>query len=199
MRSQCPECGQPVKQENLATHLGRVHPRVPRSKYGNLHVPKPRRTGPRLAGWIPVAAVVLAVTVLAGAFFVSSGGGPGPKFYADHLTYDFGHVEQTTHDHSFPIENRGESDLRVFELSSSCDCTSAHVVIGGVAGPHFSMHDKPDWVGVIPPWTSATLVVLYDAVQMPDLYTGPRAVYLRTNDPGNPEVTFTVQVHEPPP
>jgi len=193
VRKRCPECGQPVKEENLAEHLGRVHPNLPRRRYKELQIAKPQNVRSGSRGWVPYAVVIVAVTLGAGLFFAS---GQGPAFYADHLRYDLGHVSQTTVEHSFSFENRGEKDLRVWGISSSCDCTSAHVIIGGVQGPHIGMHTEGTWEGRIPPGASATLVAVYDATQMPDLYVGSREIYVRTNDPAQSMVTFTILVDE---
>lgn len=198
MRARCPECGQPVKEENLGDHVANVHPSIPRRRYKEMQI-RPPPASPALK-WVPVVAVVLAA-ILAGALYVatlppSSGNSGVPRFYAPTKTYDFGHVPQITVEHNFTIENRGWGDLKILDLSSSCDCTSSHMIIRGVQSPHFGMHEKPSWTGTIYPGTSATLVVLYDATQMPDLYVGPRSVYVRTNDPANPEVEFVITVHE---
>jgi len=203
VRKRCPECGQPVKEGNLGEHVARVHPSIPRRKYAEMKIRRPRGAGRGSTAWVAVAILLAAVTIGAGLYFATarppSGSGGPPAFYAPTKFYDFGHVDQVTVEHAFTFQNQGVGDLKVWGLTSSCDCTSAHVVIGGVEGPHFSMHEKPDWTGTVPPWTTATLVVVYDAMQMPDLYAGERSVYMRTNDGANAEVTFIIQVHEPPP
>lgn len=203
MRKRCPECGQPVKEDNLGEHVARVHPAIPRRRYAEMKIRRPRSARRGTPLWLPLATV-LVVLAVAGALYIATlrpttpSGGP-PSFSADHTFYNFGHVEQVTVEHAFPIRNGGPGDLKVWGLQSSCDCTSAHIVIGGVEGPHFDMHNTPDWVGTVPPLTSASLVVVYDAVQMPDLYDGQRSVYLRTSDGAKSEVTFVIQVHESPP
>jgi hypothetical protein len=58
------------------------------------------------------------------------------------------------------------------------------------------MHDNPAWTGRLAPGASATLVVLYDANEHPDLYVGERSVFVRTDDPGNPEFEFRIRVAE---
>jgi len=194
MRRHCPECGQPVKEENLAAHLEKVHPKVSRRQYEELRIPQPRRTRRSRPGWVPYAVVLVAATVGAGLYFASTG--PKPVFYASHQLYDFGQVPQATVNHSFTFENRGESELKVWGLSSSCDCTSGHVIIGGVQGPHLGMHTDSPWEGKVSPGMSGTLVAMYDATQMPDLYVGSRLLYLQTNDPAQPMVTFTILVNE---
>ena len=199
MRRRCPECGQPVKAENLAAHLGRVHPRVSRSKYGDLHVPKPRGARRGIAAWLPLAAIVMAVLVAAGVYFVivqrGLGSGSG-KFYADHTFYDLGSVSQTVSQHTFTFQNRGEGALSLDGVWTSCGCTTAHIVIGAQQSPHFGMHDNPPWSGKLAPGATATLVVLYDAAAMPDLYVGDRSIFVKTSDPGDPEPEFVIRVSE---
>jgi len=196
MQRRCPECGQSVKEENLAAHLGKVHPKVSPRKYGDLKIQKPRGARRRLPGWVPYAVVFVAVTVGAGLYFASTG--PKSLFYASHDSYDFGKVPQATVNHSFTFENRGEVEMRVWGLTSSCDCTAGHVIIGGVQGPHLGMHLDSPWVGTVSPGMTGTLVAMYDATQMPDRYEGTRQLYLQTNDPAHSTVTFTIHVDEGP-
>jgi len=96
----------------------------------------------------------------------------------------------------FPFTNTGDEGLTILAVWTSCGCTSAHLVIGGVESPHFGMHDNPAWTGRLAPGASATLVVLYDANEHPDLYVGERSVFVRTDDPGNPEFEFRIRVAE---
>lgn len=195
MRRPCPECKRPIKESNLGNHLARAHPDVPRRTYRKLGIEKPRPEN--RTPWATYAIVLAIVAVVTGVLFSSSPGPEGtPQFLADHTTFDFGHVPQGVSEHVFPIRNAGDGTLKIFDIQSSCGCTGGHMVIGGVEGPHFGMHDRPQWEGVIAPGSTAQLVVTYDATAHEDLYNGPRSVYLRTNDPSRSEVEFVIHVHE---
>jgi len=196
VRRPCPMCGQPIKEANLGEHVARLHPKVPRRKYAALRIPKPKAHPGRLPQWTAYAAVFIAALVGAGVYFaVAPGQGPG-RLAADHSSYDFGRVPQGVVEHSFPFTNAGDEGLTILAVWTSCGCTSAHLVIGGVESPHFGMHDNPAWTGRLAPGASATLVVLYDANEHPDLYVGERSVFVRTDDPGNPEFEFRIRVAE---
>ena len=200
MRRRCPECGQPVKEENLAEHLARAHPSVPRRKYREMNVRPPSR-GRAVAPWMPAVAILVAVAVGAGVFFAlqrSTPEGPvgGGRFGADHTFWDFGPVPQRVVDHSFTFRNDGVGDLVLSGAWTSCGCTTARIVIGGQGSPEFGMHSNPAWTGRVPPLGTATVVVSYDALEHPDLYVGERSVFLRTDDPELPEVEFRIAVRE---
>ena len=148
------------------------------------------------ARWVVYAAVLVAAFVGAGLFFATlPQGGPGRLSVAA-AYYDFGSVPQSVVEHTFTLTNAGEGDLSILSVWTSCGCTSAHFVIGGVQSPHFGMHDNPAWTGRVAPGASASLVVLYDATAHPDLFVGERSVFVRTNDPGNPEFEFKIRVNE---
>jgi len=197
VRRRCPKCGQPIKEANLGEHVARLHPEIPRRKYASLDIPDPRRRRPQGRPlWIPLAVVLIAALV-AGAVYLASVPREGPgRLTADHAFYDFGFVPQSVVEHSFPFTNQGDEALTILSVWTSCGCTSAHLLIGGVESPHFGMHDNPAWTGRVAPGASATLVVLYDATEHPDLYVGERSVFVRTDDPGNPEFEFRIRVTE---
>jgi len=44
MRAPCPECGQPIKEENLGDHVAKGHPSIPGRRYKELQVRAPRRS-----------------------------------------------------------------------------------------------------------------------------------------------------------
>jgi len=197
VRTTCPECGQPVKPENLGEHVSRVHPSIPRRRYQELGIRRPRGARTSAAAWAPYVAILLVVTVGAGLYFVASGpSGTGGRFFADHTYYDLGKVPQSTVEHTFSFENRGEGTLAIFGAWTSCGCTSARVVIGGSSSPVFGMHDNPPWEGRLVAGATATLVVQYDALAHPDLYVGDRSVFVKTNDGSAAEIEFRIHVDE---
>jgi len=198
MRTNCPECGQRVKEENLAEHMGRVHPSVSRKKYAELKIPKAPTASGNRGTWKPFVAVLLAGVLVAGIYFAVSRGASGGqgRVYADHAYYDFGHVQQAVSEHDFTFQNVGEGPLLIVGAWTSCGCTTARVEIGGDQSPQFGMHNNPAWTGRLAPGATAKLSVFYDATEMPDMYVGERSIFLKTDDPGNPEPEFVIHVHE---
>lgn len=93
----------------------------------------------------------------------------------------------------FTIENKGNKPLTLFKVSSSCDCTYGQVTIDGNKSPEFTMHSQNPWTGTIEPGKSAILNVIYRPFVMPVKGPVTRDVYLSTNDPNNPRMTFTVK------
>lgn len=193
MRTQCPVCRQPIKPANVAEHVARAHPRLPRREYRELQIPRPRRRGTGKA-WMPVAvAIVILVAV---ALTLGSNLSRQGRIGTDHTFYDLGEVPQAVVDHSFRLWNEGKADLLIQTVWTSCGCTSAHLVIRGEQSPHFGMHDNPRWQGRLAPGEESVLVVLYDATYHDDRYVGERSVFLRTTDPGAPEFEFRIRVAE---
>lgn len=195
MRRQCPECGQPVKVDNLGDHLARVHPDVPRRKYREMDIRPPRRAPGLAAMKIPIAVLIVAV-LLAGVVYLAAAPTIRGVLAPDHTFYDLGRVPQSVVEHSFPIRNSGGGPIKILAVQTSCGCTGAHVVIGGQQSPHFSMHDNPPWEGVLYPGAEAVLVVTYDATFHDDVYVGERSVYVRTDSPAQSEIEFRIHVNE---
>lgn len=93
----------------------------------------------------------------------------------------------------FTIENKGIKPLSLFKISSSCDCTFGQVTIDGNKSPELGMHSRNSWTGTINPGKKAILNVIYRPFIMPVKGVITRDVYLQTNDPQNPKLTFTVK------
>lgn len=93
----------------------------------------------------------------------------------------------------FTIENTGTKPLSLSKISTSCDCTSGQITINGQKGPELSMHSKNPWVGTINPGEKAVLEAIYRPFIMPVAGPVTRDVYVSTNDPDNPRLTFTVK------
>lgn len=93
----------------------------------------------------------------------------------------------------FSLENSGNKPLQLFQISSSCDCTFGVVEIDGKTSPEFGMHARSSWVGTLDPGKKAILKVIYRPYIMPVSGEITRDVYVQTNDPDNPKLTFTVK------
>ena len=93
----------------------------------------------------------------------------------------------------FSIENTGTKPLQLFDIKSSCDCTYGKLIIDGKSSPEFTMHSKSNWVGILDPGRTAVLSVVYQPFLMPVKGPVTRDVYIQTNDPEKPLITFTVK------
>lgn len=94
---------------------------------------------------------------------------------------------------TFTIENKGTKPLSLFKISSSCDCTFGQITIDGNKSAEFGMHAKNSWTGTLAPGKKATLNVIYRPFIMPVKGIITRDVFMQTNDPQKPQLTFTVK------
>lgn len=101
---------------------------------------------------------------------------------------------------TFTITNTSDSTLRIWGVSTSCDCTFASVTIDGKATGEFNMpmhmnSTLKNWIGEVAAGQQALLNVTYKPSVMP--VSGPvsRQTTFSTNDPKNPEVTVSVMAN----
>jgi len=105
-------------------------------------------------------AVVVLLLLAAGA-----GADVGPRLAIDQPVFDFGTVERGTRvDHTFGLVNRGDAELRIEHVKSSCGCTVA------------VLSDR-----VVPPGGEARVAVDLDTGRLAGRTTKTITVY--TNDP----------------
>ena len=158
---------------------------------------------------IIIGAILVSVAIIAGAVFLL-GKDNSPKretlgaasMTIDKTFEDFGNMksdEEKTAD--FTITNTSASSvLRIWNVSTSCDCTFASVVIGGVASGEFNMPahmiaSLKNWIGEVPPKQTATLKVTYKPKIMPVTGIVTRQTRFATNDPKNAEVEVSVKAN----
>lgn len=142
---------------------------------------------------IIIATVIIAIIAAIGiAAMDTSGNQAGaPKIEASPMTYDFGDVSMARGNVSYAakIENKGNGDLEISKIYTSCMCTTAKLKIDGAESPAFGMPghggSNPFWKGKIPAGKSADLEIVFDPnAHGPDA-VGPitRSITLETNDP----------------
>lgn len=100
----------------------------------------------------------------------------------------------------FTITNTNDSVLRLWGVSTSCNCTFASVVIGGVASGEFNMPAHmiatlKNWIGEVPAKQTAILKVTYKPKIMPVTGSVTRQTRFSTNDPKNAEVEVSVKAN----
>lgn len=119
-----------------------------------------------------------------------------PKAVISSLFSDLGNMkvseEKTA---NFTIENKGTKTLQLSQVSSSCDCTYGKVTIDGISSQEFNMHAKTNWVGQVEPGKKADLAVIYRPFIMPIKGSVTRSVFMKTNDPDQSSLTFTVKAN----
>ena len=94
---------------------------------------------------------------------------------------------------NFKIKNIGQKPLQLNNITSSCNCTFAQVVINGKESDLFGMHNISDFAGEVLPGKEAIIKVTYRPSIMPVYGPVEREVYVSTNDPENPKLIFKVK------
>lgn len=107
-------------------------------------------------------------------------------------TIDYGGGDVTA---EFTINNSGTGPLSLSEVSTSCMCTTAQVIINENKSPFFGMHQKSSWIGKIPAGGQAVLKVIFDPAFHGPQGVGPieRQVVMTTTDPQNPKLEFNLK------
>lgn len=100
----------------------------------------------------------------------------------------------------FTITNTSDSVLRLWGVSTSCNCTFASVVIGGIEKGEFNMPAHmnaglKNWIGEVPAKQTATLKVTYKPKIMPVTGSVTRQTRFSTNDPKNPEMEVSIKAN----
>lgn len=117
----------------------------------------------------PISVLIL---VCAALFVITACAKKPPRIAVEPAAQELGEVSQQKIELTYTVRNDGGSELQIEKISTSCDCTKAVIA-----------QDK------IAPGQSATLTVTLDPTE-DNLYGDiTRVIYLRSNDPENPEVT----------
>lgn len=106
------------------------------------------------------------------------------------IKIDAGNVEKT-----FVIKNAGSGTLKLSNIFTSCDCTTASVIINGKQSPYFGMHAKSAWIGEVPAGGQAELKVIFDPAYHGPSGLGPmtRQIVVETNDVSKKKLTFDLK------
>jgi len=146
----------------------------------------------------------LLVVLIGGVVFAYKGGGESMQTYTTQdqdrpqaeistQLVDLGEMKVSdTKSADFIIKNVGNRPLQINNISTSCDCTFAEVTIGDSVSPRFTMHQNPQWTGEIGSGQEAKVMAIYEPAIMPVKGKVERTIYLKTNDPQNPEITLAI-------
>ncbi|OGY24348.1 MAG: hypothetical protein A2172_00595 [Candidatus Woykebacteria bacterium RBG_13_40_15] len=119
-----------------------------------------------------------------------------PKLQIEKTNIDLGRIKVADKKISvIKLKNVGSKPLQITNVFTSCDCTSAQLVINGQESPVFSMHENPTWVGELQPNAEATLKAIYEPYKMPVHGAVERTIYFKTNDPDKTDVQIQMKAN----
>ena len=94
----------------------------------------------------------------------------------------------------FVIKIIGDLPFQITSVSSSCNCTVGQIVYQGKVSREYGMHAPGGFINQIAVGDTAIVRVIYKPYIMPVYGPVTRDVFVGTNDPDNPRLTFTVKV-----
>ncbi|KKQ37898.1 MAG: hypothetical protein US54_C0023G0002 [Candidatus Roizmanbacteria bacterium GW2011_GWA2_37_7] len=96
---------------------------------------------------------------------------------------------------TYTIKNEGTESLKLFNIVTSCACTTAQIKVGEKTSPEFGMHTKSQYVSEVSPKKTAELIAVFDPAFHGPSGTGPitRQIMIETNDKTNPQLAFTAE------
>lgn len=149
-----------------------------------------------------MSIIVVTVLTLGGVIFLGVRMGSTAQVTTDNQVALS--VESTNHDwgtidinggmavNSFQIKNTTNSVLKLFDVKTSCTCTTAQLKTTNQTSPKYSMHQKGADVFEVNPGETAELIVEFDPLFHGPDAVGPinRTVTLSTNDANNAQLNF---------
>lgn len=118
------------------------------------------------------------------------------KLEVTETNYDWGNIDYSGGmvETLFEIKNVGSTTLSLYNVYTSCMCTTAQLATGKVQSPLFGMHTKSDYVLQVEPGDSASLKIVFDPAYHGPSGVGPvtRQIKVSTNDPSQTELDFSL-------
>lgn len=118
----------------------------------------------------------------------------GAKASVSETSFDWGtiNIDGGKVEKSFEIKNTGSQTLKLFGVKTSCDCTTAQLLMGNTISPVFGMHTESSYILDVPPGETANLKVIFDPAYHGPQGVGPaiRQITVSTNDPDNQRFNF---------
>jgi len=151
-----------------------------------------------------LGVVAVTVLILALAVFFGSKMGETTQVTTDTQVaisidsnrYDWGTIDLNGGivSKTFAIENNGVSPLKLYDIKTSCMCTTAQLKTSGQLSKKFGMHEKSSSVIEVNPGETAELIVEFDPAFHGPSGTGPinRTITMNTNDAKNPTLSFNL-------
>ena len=144
----------------------------------------------KLKNYIALSLVVLALAGFLYWKLIPPKNAPILELVPDE--YNFGSVSQAAGvvASTMTLTNKGNEDLVINNIETSCGCTSASLIYQGIESPRFgmAMHgtNPKNFEQIIPPGDTAKLQVYYDPNVHKDLRGSiARSIFIYSNDPRN--------------
>lgn len=118
-----------------------------------------------------------------------------PKAEVDKTFADIGSMsinDEKTAD--FTLKNSGTKPLQILDVTTSCHCTFTQIIYKGTESDKFSMNGS-GFITEIAPGDSATVRIIYIPSIMPVSGVVEREAYIKTNDPLNSRLIFSIQAN----
>lgn len=151
-----------------------------------------------------IGIVVVTVLILGIAVFFGTRMGSTPQVTADSQVsvsvdankYDWGTIDYDKGivSKNFGIKNTSNTTLKLYNVKTSCMCTTAQLKTPEVTSKKFGMHESSSDVVEVKPGETAELVVEFDPAFHGPSGVGPitRTITMSTNDTKNPTLTFNL-------
>jgi len=114
----------------------------------------------------------------------------------DANTYDWGIIDYDVGivSKNFSIKNTGNTTLQLYNIKTSCMCTTAQLKTPEVTSRKYGMHEKTTGVIEVKPGETANLLVEFDPAFHGPSGLGPitRTVTINTNSTKNSVLTFNL-------
>ncbi|PIZ63695.1 hypothetical protein COY16_01310 [Candidatus Roizmanbacteria bacterium CG_4_10_14_0_2_um_filter_39_13] len=96
---------------------------------------------------------------------------------------------------TYTITNEGTEPMKLFNIETSCMCTTAQVKVGDNTSPEFGMQSNSQYTATLPPGETAEVIAVFDpAFHGPSgVGTITRQIMVETNDKSNPQLVFTAE------
>lgn len=145
---------------------------------------------------------VITLTILGGVIYFGSKMGATPKavtkqniqLAVNSKSYDWGVIDYDNGivSQNFAIKNTSSTTLELYDIATSCMCTTAQLITPNKTSRKFAMHDKSSSIFEVNPGETAELKIEFDPTFHGPSGLGPvtRTVTMNTNDAANPQLIF---------
>lgn len=155
-----------------------------------------------LIGIILITVLILGVTVYIGSQIGNTtqvSADNQVETQIDESRYDWGTIDINGGivSKSFTIENNGSTPLKLYDVKTSCMCTTAQLKTPDASSKKFGMHEKSRNIFEVAPGEKAELLVEFDPAYHGPSGVGPisRTVTMNTNDASRPTLSFQLSAN----